>query len=296
MCPCGHIAARASSATSAHVYVVHARQDPTKTTTIRRRYMADIARRFKTLARRAREKLQSGSFTLQTNAALASNPALHNQFMEWLNGQIRSGLILATQGPSRGLAGGAAWQNVYLKAAYRRGVSSAAANLNSAGASVGERWIDASFNRPFHADRVALIYTKSYDQLEGITSQMSSKISATLADAMSQGLGVEATAKLLYDQVGIYSERAQMMARTEVIGAHAEASLNSYEEAGIEGVNVQSEFTTSHDNKVCPKCEALEGTVYSVEDARGVIPVHPNCRCAWLPYLGDNTASGVILQ
>ena len=50
---------------------------------------------------------------------------------------------------------------------------------------------------------------------------------------------------------------------------------------------VEAEFQTAGDDRVCPQCAALNGEIYKVEDARGVIPVHPRCRCNWLPVVGD---------
>lgn len=78
--------------------------------------------------------------------------------------------------------------------------------------------------------------------------------------------------------------------------AYAEGALNSYEEMGIEGVEVEAEFATAGDDVVCPECEELEGKVYSIEEARGVIPVHPNCRCAWIPMVGESKSELVAAE
>lgn len=43
------------------------------------------------------------------------------------------------------------------------------------------------------------------------------------------------------------------------------------------------EFVTAGDNDVCPVCEDLEGQVFTYSEAIGLIPVHPHCRCAWIP-------------
>lgn len=55
------------------------------------------------------------------------------------------------------------------------------------------------------------------------------------------------------------------------------------------------QFVTAGDAKVCEQCMALEGTVVDIAKARGtegklagagpgkILPVHPNCRCRWLP-------------
>lgn len=264
------------------------RVDPTKTTLIRRKYAAEMGRRFGVVRRLVREKIQSGSFTLRTNAPTASSPARHTEFMAWLREQINEHVLEVSKAASAAPLRRSPWQDLYIRAAYRRGMDSAAQSMRKAGVPVDGQWVDAAFRRPFHADRVAMIYTRAYAELEGVTKAMESRMSASLATSMAHGWGVEQTAKALVkavDAIGI--TRARMIARTETMSAHADATLNSYEDAGIEGVNVLSEFSSSRDNKVCPRCQELEGQRYSIEEARGVIPVHPNCRCAWLPVIDD---------
>jgi SPP1 gp7 family putative phage head morphogenesis protein len=82
---------------------------------------------------------------------------------------------------------------------------------------------------------------------------------------------------------GLARTRANMIARTETIYAHAEGQLDSFEELNIREVGVMAEWLTAGDEDVCLECEALEGTVMTIEEARGLLPRHPNCRCAWIP-------------
>jgi SPP1 gp7 family putative phage head morphogenesis protein len=93
---------------------------------------------------------------------------------------------------------------------------------------------------------------------------------------------------------GIGIARARTLARTEVIGSHAAATLNSFREAGLVGVKVLAEFATAGDAQVCEQCAALEGQIYSMEKAEGLIPVHPNCRCTFIPAVDD--LGGVVLR
>lgn len=69
------------------------------------------------------------------------------------------------------------------------------------------------------------------------------------------------------------------------IHAHAEGQLDGFEDLGIEEVGADVEFSTSDDDIVCPICEKLKEAVYTIDAARGVIPVHPRCRCSWLPVI-----------
>ena len=76
-----------------------------------------------------------------------------------------------------------------------------------------------------------------------------------------------------------------MIARTAIIMAFAEGQLTEFENWGVTGVTAEVEFATAGDDKVCNKCASMEGQVYTIAEARGVIPIHRNCRCMWLPVI-----------
>jgi hypothetical protein len=40
---------------------------------------------------------------------------------------------------------------------------------------------------------------------------------------------------------------------------------------------------TAGDDRVCDECDSLEGLTFTIEEARRLIPVHPNCRCVFVP-------------
>jgi intein/homing endonuclease len=42
-------------------------------------------------------------------------------------------------------------------------------------------------------------------------------------------------------------------------------------------VSIKSEFVTAGDDRVCSQCEALEAQIFTIEEAQGIIPVHPSC-------------------
>lgn len=278
------------------------RADPTQTATLRAKYEAAMVRRFKALKRSIHESIVTNdAFGFNVQAAAAGAFAFPRSgdkvsaFMQWLRQEARAGILQVRAGTPLSTAANNSWQNIYLDSAYQRGIAQSGREIRGAGGSVSNRWIDAAFNRPIHADAVGLIYTRAYGELEGVTAAMEQAISRALARGLAEGRGMRELAAALEDEVdGIGIDRARTIARTETIAAHAEASLNAYEEAGIEGVEVEAEFATAGDEQVCPECEDLEGNVYSLDDARGVIPVHPNCRCAFIPVIPD--ASNIDLQ
>lgn len=273
--------------------------DPTKTLTLRKQFEAEAYRRFRWLKGQVLKQIvELDGFGLKTNRGrfeFERSAEKVAAFMQWLEQMQRAGILGITQGNAIQSSAANAWTSVYIETAYQRGVTQAAQNVKKAGATVEQRWIEAAFNRPIHADRVGLAFIRTFDQLEGITRAVSQQISRTLAEGLAQGKGPLEIARNLnnrIDKIGI--TRARVLARTEVISAHAEATINAYEEAGIDGLQVRAEFSTAGDSRVCPQCAALEGTTYTREEARGVIPVHPNCRCTWLPVIED--ATGIELR
>lgn len=282
------------------------RTDPTRTLTLRRQYERDMVRRYRRIMREIRKLVadEDGLGLRTTKTAPAANrfeflrdPAKVSEFMIWLEELVRQEVLETVRGAPIRTAGARTWQDIYLLSAYQKGLARAGTRLRSAGADVRASWIDAAFFRPVHADRAGLVFVRAFDELKGITSVMSSAISRELSLGLAEGRHPIDMARSLNKRVeGIGIVRSRRLARTEVIAAHAEATLNGYAEAGVEGVEVEAEFAHAGDSKVCAKCRELaERDPVPIEEARGMIPVHPNCRCAWLPVIDDDSASGIVL-
>jgi SPP1 gp7 family putative phage head morphogenesis protein len=207
--------------------------------------------------------------------------------MDWLQGQVNDKVLEVRTGQAIGRAGNRHWTNVYIRSAYQKGLAQSASRMRAEGAQVAPEWVTEAFARPFHVDRVALAFTRTFNDLKGITDEMDKQISRVLADGLSQGKGPMDIARSMTDRVGkIGITRARMLARTEVIRSHADASLNVYEEAQADGVLIEAEFATARDDAVCQECQdAANAGPYTLDEARGMIPLHPNCRCAYIPVL-----------
>ena len=91
----------------------------------------------------------------------------------------------------------------------------------------------------------------------------------------------------------IIKTRSEMIVRTEIIRAHSEASLNSMEERHIGRAVARVEYSPAPD--VCPICIGqLQGQIFTVPEARGLIPVHVNCKCAWVPVVDEVMANRIV--
>lgn len=269
------------------------RYDPTMTTKLRQSFEAEAFRRLRALKGAInRLLLADDAFGMHTNRRQFAFPRSSDKvgaFMKWLQDQQKAGILEVVTGVAPRSAASAAWSALYVRSAYSKGMAQSANTLRRQGVDVAPDWVTKAFTRPFHADRVGLAFTRVYDELEGVSDEMARQMSRTLADGLSQGWPPAKIAKALNNRVDVIGiVRARMIARTETIRAHAEASLNTYEEAGVLGVGVQAEWRTAQDTAVCAQCdEASRSGPYSINDARGMIPLHPNCRCAWLPVVED---------
>lgn len=237
----------------------------------------------------------------------ARSSAKIQEFMKWLQEQVNAGILTVTQYQQIGESIESAWTNVFITDTYQRGVTRARNEMIKAGYAVPTieqtGGIAMVMSAPVHADRLGLLFTRTYNDLKGITANMDAQISRILAQGMSDGDNPRILAQKIIavingdgvDRLGITDtigrfipaeRRAEILARTEIIRAHHLGTIQEYRNWGIEGVFVQAEFKTSGDNRVCSKCEELaKGSPYTLDQIEKMIPAHPACRCVALPYV-----------
>lgn len=292
--------------------------DPTRTTTLRNRFVLDMDRRFNALKTDIRVSIiQNDCFALQPALlTLAAAPYRAfdfprtsdkiDGFMDWLIEQERIGILEITRRPG-GLRGiDEAWTDTYIHSAYARGVVRGRAELRRAGydvRSVDETLggVNSIMSQPFHADRVGVLYTRTFEDLKSVTDVMNAQSRRLIAEGLTTGLarGIAegksplVIARELYKDVAnrvdkIGKVRARMIARTEVIRAHHLATIAEYRQSDAEmKVSVKAEWSTAS-FEVCAIClDGEAGSPYTLNQAEGMIPAHPNCRCVMLPVVLD---------
>ncbi len=271
--------------------------DPTQTTVLRNNYEAALYKRFrrvKGLVRTTVEEndaLRMGERARRTRLAsprddfgFEENAQKQAAFEEWLQGAIEDE-ILEPVGES-GLLQGQHYTGSFVRAAVRKAIELAQGRLQQADFQVPDASVDAVLNRPIHQSTLRTMYRRHYRALEGVTQEMDRQMSRTLTEGFAQGHHPRKMASELNDRIDkIGITRARTIAQTETINTHAEATLNSYERSDTEQVVKETEFSDSNDARVCERCEDLDGTTYTIDEARGVIPQHPNCRCSFIPVL-----------
>lgn len=273
------------------------RTDPTKTGMIRQQFMADLTRRFKKFKRSVREFLvekdalgfkERPQFVINVEPRqfeFATSPDKLKAFNDWVDQQIKENIL------SINPAG-------YVSSAYKRGLLNSYISAKASdpglfeenGQKNLENFLQSAFNAPEALQKVQFLATRSYEQLKGVTAQMAADMNRILSQGMLDGSSVTQIAKQLEEKVDtLTAVRAMTLARTETVAAHAEGQLDGFERLGVKDLGVKAEWLTAGDLRVCPLCLANEGKIFSIEDARGMIPLHPNCRCSWTPYIPVKT-------
>ena len=213
-----------------------------------------------------------------------SDPEKVRAFQAWLKAQFQAEVL--------GQDERALWEE-YVRQGYAKGAGRAFDDAAREGSRA--QFLRDSFARPETVEKVQLLAGRSFSDLEGVTEQMSRVMTRTLTDALVQGMNPLDAARLLEDNVdGIGRARAETIARTELIRAHASGQLDAFEDLGVEELGVAVEWLITEDDKVCPQCESLSGVVLTLDEARErSIPLHPNCRCAWIPAGVGEKARGI---
>lgn len=272
------------------------RRDPSRTLLIRRHFMREIARRMRDLKKDLWEflvtedelglgKRKLGLKLNERRYEFLTSDRKLAAFNDWLQTAIDSKVLGVAQGEN-------AWTAKYISSAWRQGLNRAyiqgrASKLSkSADFMAGSKaeFLRSAFNQPELASKVRLLGTRTFNGMEGLTRQMKADLNRILADGIVNGRAPRKVAKDMMDRIdGLTRSRANTIARTEIIHAQAEGQLDGLEALGVEEVTAEVEWSDSGDELVCPKCSKMSGRTFTIDEARGMIPLHPNCRCSWIP-------------
>lgn len=106
-----------------------------------------------------------------------------------------------------------------------------------------------------------------------------------LVVGMQQGKNITDMAVELNAAMGKGFYAAHRLVRTETMHCLNQSCLQRYKDAEIKKVS----FWAAKDERTCEICGAMHGKEYNIEKAP-VLPVHPNCRCTYLPVIEKDIA------
>lgn len=275
------------------------RRDPTGTASIRKRFAADLDRRWSKVRRAILETVgQADAFGLgttnQMQTALMMQTGGHTMaFKSWLEATLHR--LVLDPGVER-----------YIHAGFDSGVRRA------------QRLVKKSTHVTFGTAVSDVVR----EELQGIVAVVTQQSVRKFYDGKLQRHRSSVIARSIVERVrAIGVARSRALASFSVVRAHALGSIEVFREANVNSVGIipehlrrtqigdakkkapsgrtvrrirqrtrklerleQVEVLTAGDEDVCPECEDIaSGGPYDINTALGLIPAHPNCRCAFVP-------------
>lgn len=234
--------------------------------------------------------------TANTRWKFNTDPQKIEEFQKWLAEEMKADILPDLQADR--------WWDKYIELGFKKGAGRSYDDVKKRGKTAGDmdyynggkdEFLATSFAQPTTREKLDLLSSRVYTELKGVTEAMAQNLTRALTDGLSQGKSPRQIGADIAKTVdGIGKGRGQTIARTEIVRAHAEGQLDALEAMGVEDLGVMVEWSTTGDAKVCPLCVPLSGIVIKTVEARGMLPRHPNCRCAWVPAnVGEDTSKQI---
>ena len=115
------------------------------------------------------------------------------------------------------------------------------------------------------------------------TQVLASNLNDILVNGLTQGKTVTEMAIQLNNAMNTGFNVCHRLVRTETMHYLNESSKRAYKDGGCEEV----QYWAAKDERTCEICGAKHEKVYKVDKAP-VLPLHPMCRCTFLPIVQDN--------
>ena len=223
------------------------RADPTRTTGLRRQFEREMKRRFGALKKDIQKLIvEEDAFNLNPKKPLVIMQAKEwafqtseqkiKSFNKWFQHRVDEKVLTVDHA-------GKPWTAKYVDSAYKKGSIRAYTDTHKKSLMKSQdfyegskdQFLKSAFMQPERMSKLRLLGTRVFEQLKGVTAEMGSKMNVLLAEGMAHGKGPADIARQMANNItGLTNKRAKVIARTEVIYAHAEGQLDSFEDLGVE--------------------------------------------------------------
>lgn len=266
------------------------KRDPTRTGLIRKGFLREVKSRIS----RIRVNLRDYFVREESNflSSIGSRASQFQNFTLWLDNEFAFALH-------------SNWSDRYIDDAYSRGRANAYRNI---GLELNEPSFDfqlfpsSGWILPTANEHLDLIRIRTREYIATLFGDIKSQLKQAFTQVLTGTVDPTPFGEIFDRAI----TKAKTLVNTEVIFAHAEGQLDGFADLGVKRIGVVPEWVrlstpvandvqweTQGDDKVCPECSAMEGQVFTIEDARGLIPAHNNCRCSWVA-LRQETDEDVI--
>lgn len=252
------------------------RSDPTLTLTLRNKLAGDLTGRIGEVRDTIHQALDySTGWPDKTKAGKIK------EMRRWLDWLVEE-KVTRTQSPIDKF-----WAAKLVKDAHIKGVARSFDNINFMQGKESlykKGYKDQYLNsvRMQYGESVKLLIGMCQERVRSITDDFKTQALEAVRKIIIQG-GSDEEIKDAISEVAesIIKSKVERDMGDVIITSHAEGQLDGFEHLGVEQVGVRAEWVTAGDDRVCTMCKYHEGNVYRIDEARGLIPLHPRCRCCW---------------
>ncbi|MEN6442849.1 MAG: minor capsid protein [Methanoregula sp.] len=118
------------------------------------------------------------------------------------------------------------------------------------------------------------------NQLKGLSIESEKKVKKIVADGIRFEKNLGQISHEIVEQVdGVNLERARSLINTITMKSINSEARDRYKKTGIKKL----ERLVARDEKTCDKCAALDGKIFTLEEAAKIdAEAHEGCRCTWI--------------
>lgn len=248
--------------------------DPTKTSNLRNLFASKVKARFNLATKEILETFKR--ISLMDDFQYQGIRATRNTFLK----RLRDYVIDVTN-----------WWDEELYKAFNSGARRLWADVNGNSARTRSAEVYGEFLKIFKRnDRVRdsynllsnLMLETLDDSIDNVAKKLARLTYMTRKDKWPRSQSLS-EAKSIIDQG---RNNLNLIARAEIVRAYADGQLESAIILRVSRVRIRTELNTTKDTGTisCKKClKEAKGKVYNPEYAKGLIPIHPGCRCAFIP-------------
>lgn len=114
---------------------------------------------------------------------------------------------------------------------------------------------------------------------------LAADLSITIRNAILTGEAPEKVARKIKKRYNTSAYNAKRLVNTEVARVVSSAQLTAYNESEVVE---QVMYTATLEKNTCPRCAELDGKYFNKKEVPS-IPLHPNCRCCFVPVISGYT-------
>ncbi len=184
-----------------------------------------------------------------------------------------------------------AWWRKVIRVAYSRGVVAGFTDLKAIApitplqpfAQLATELGKIAVVRELADQSLAVLVDRVVSELGLTTSRSVTHLNGELGTLLASGKSPRQIAsELVADVIRSLNHNLVRTMQTETTRAFAWGKLDAANLLGLENVTVKAEIHGINDTRRCVRCQEIDGAVFSVSEARSIIPLHPACRCTYI--------------